>query len=98
MTNDTIKMLKEISNNKKISVINDVQIITDGDITHFKPINKPIIKKEKQTLWQKFISWCKKHSVRPYIKIRNLADPIDSESNSGEGGKTGIETGIKVEF
>ena len=85
-------------NNKK-QIINGVEVIEDGEITHFKPIDKPTVKEEeKKTLWQRFISWCKRHSVRPYVKIRNLADPIDSESNSGEGGKPGIETGIKIEF
>ena len=84
-------------NNKK-QIINGVEVIEDGEITHFKPIDKPTVKEEKKSLWQRFISWCKRHSVRPYVKIRNLADPIDSESNSGEGGKPGIETGIKVEF
>ena len=93
--------------NKKI--INGVEVIEDGDITHFHPIDDKT-NKDKQiedkpaSFWDKILNWFKTSKVKPYIKIRDAADPFYERRNSstdadaGSDGKFGAEIGIKVDF
>lgn len=96
-----------MEDNKKI--INGVEVIEDGEITHFHIIDD---KKEEEkveepkTFWGRIINWFKRSKVKPYIKIRDSADPFYDRRNSvngidsdaGSDGKYSGEIGIKVEF
>lgn len=44
------------------------------------------------------IDWWKSSNIVPYVKLRNLSKPVDSPTNTEEGGKRGIEAGIKISF
>lgn len=52
----------------------------------------------------RLLNWFKKSPVKPYAKIRDLADPLwkrrddPDDIDAGSDGKSAIEVGIKVEF
>lgn len=92
-----------------LSVINGVQVWTDGNgITHFKPVDAggktEIIYIDDRPWWRKLYDWWKDAPVRPYAKIRDLADPFGDRRNdpddydAGSDGKTAGEIGIQIKF
>lgn len=97
------------------TTINGVDIVEDGDVTHFtvsddvkKQDEERILKeleekaKEPSTWWGKIVSWFKKSEVKPYVKLRDLADPFDDrpcdDIDKGSDGKQAVEVGIKIGF
>jgi len=86
-------------------IINDVELIQDGDVTHFKPISKNNQKpqedlqpkKEEGGFFSKIVNWFKTSKVTPYVKNRNLSDPFGDKNYNG-GCKDGYEIGLKIKF
>ena len=37
-------------------------------------------------------------NVKPYVRITNLADPLNNPDYDGEGAKRAVEVGIKISF
>ena len=86
-----------------ISVIDGVQITDDGETMHFESVDRDENSLSSQiddsrSIWQKMIDWWKSSNIVPYVKLRNLSKPVDSPTNTEEGGKRGIEAGIKISF
>lgn len=93
-----------------ISAINGVRIWTDDNgITHFIPLKDDEQLKTNNedtsiSLWSKIKNWFRKNDVKPYVKIRDLADPLEKRINDpddfdvGSDGKHSAEIGIKISF
>ena len=88
-------------------MINGVKIIEDGDVTHFVPVEQPEDSKRQEQpkgVWQKLLDWWNGLTVRPYAKVRDLADPFGDRVNNpddidaGSDGKKGYEIGIQISF
>ena len=88
-------------------MINGVKIIEDGDVTHFVPVEQPEDSKRQEQpkgVWQKLYDWWNGLTIRPYAKVRNLADPFGDtiknpdDIDAGSNGKNGHEIGIKISF
>lgn len=88
-----------------VSVIekDGVRITTYKDGSqHFESIKekKPIVE-DTRSWWQKLKDWWNDAPVKPYVKVRDLADPFgDRKENiddidAGSDGKNGVEIGIK---
>lgn len=93
--------------------IGGIDVIDEGDVTHFKVSDEVIANEEKKrhddiehkakepsSWFGKVINWLIKSPIRPYVAVKN---PHEGSSISGystdEGhGATGIEIGIKGEF
>ena len=97
------------SNSKKIikeTIDNGVRITeySDGS-TVFKPLDMtPKNQPDTRSWWEKIKDWFCDHDVKPYIKIRDLADPIGkrredfNDIDVGSDGKKAAEIGIKISF
>jgi hypothetical protein len=93
------KIIKEtISDGVKITEY------SDGSTT-FKPIQEESkIKKPDTRSWRKKLyDWWTTSNVKPYVKIRDLSDPLDElkkdpARHDGGGSKEAIEVGIKISF
>lgn len=91
-----------------LSVIDGVKIWTDENgTTHFQPVDEPkseTIYIDDRSWWQKVKDWWNDAPVRPYIKIRDLADPFGDRRNdpfdldAGSDGKNAAEIGIQIRF
>lgn len=87
-------------------VIDRVKITSDGDFDHFEIIDEPIQHKapdvDQRSWWQKLKDWWNDAPVTPYVKTRDLADPLgdraDDPFDMMDGNPTGVEVGIKVKF
>lgn len=98
---------KEIASEE---VIDGVKVITyfDGS-QHFEAVEKrpkPVEEKESDTRswFRKLVDWWKDAPVRPYVKVRDLADPFGDRANdpfdadAGSDGKNAAEIGIQIRF
>lgn len=91
-----------------VSVINDVLIEEDKEsgTTHFTPIKAKDDECSSSVEiadhnWLESLADKLSHlSVRPYVKVRDLTDPIKNREDSevGEGTKPAVEVGIKIDF
>lgn len=85
-----------------LSVIDGVYVETDGDVTTFRPAERPAPGKSREKpdarSWlRKAWDWFSGSAVRPYVKVRDLGDPF-GDRPSGGGSARGIEAGVKVSF
>lgn len=88
-----------MDNNKNIistEISNGVKITTfDDGSQQFECV-------EQKSFWQKIKSWWKNVKIKPYAKIRDLADPIGKRKeepfDDGSGSKKAAEIGISIEF
>lgn len=99
----------EESESKKIikeTIDDGVRIIeySDGS-TIFKPLDMtPKNQPDNRSWWEKIKDWFCDHDVKPYIRIRDLADPTGERRNDpddidvGSDGKSAAEIGIKISF
>jgi hypothetical protein len=85
-----------------LSVIDGVEVVEDGDVTTFRPVEKPDAEKpdekpDARSWLRKAWDWFAGSAVRPYVKVRDLGDPF-GDRPSGGGSARGIEAGVKVGF
>lgn len=96
----------ESSESNSLSVIDGVKVWTDEEgITHFKPVDEPkteppAIEHNNRSWLGKLVDWWKGAPVKPYIKIRDLADPFGdrTDPDAGSDGAKGAKIGIKISF
>lgn len=91
-----------------VSVINDVLVEEDKEsgTTHFTPIRQKDDECSSSVEiadhnWLESLADKLSHlGVKPYVKVRDLTDPINSQNDSevGEGKKPAVEVGIKIDF
>ena len=88
-------------------IINNVKIITyDDESQHFETTDcqKPTIAIDNRSWWQKVCDWWNDAPVKPYVKVRDLADPTEARMNDiddidvGSDGKNAVEVGVKISF
>jgi len=83
-------------------IINGVEVTEDGDTTHFVIHDEEQRKEQKndEGLLKRIWNWLVKHDAKPYVKIRDLADPFGDREDSDAGcdGKNCIEAGVKIRF
>lgn len=73
---------------------------------HFELVDYPEIeiKTDYRSWWQRLKDWWNGTSIKPYVKVRDLADPFEDRKNNpddidaGSDGATGAEIGIKISF
>lgn len=91
----------------KIEILDNVKIITfDDGSQQFTPVEqpKPTIEVDNRSWWQKLYDWWNDAPVKPYVKIRDLADPTGSrvsdidDRDASCDGKNAVEVGIKISF
>ena len=94
----------------KKEIINNIEITTDENGNqHFKILdlnndNIQLKNKRSESFWQKIKNWWNNSNAQPYIKVRDLGDPLNNrknnplDQNAGSDGKKGIEIGIKFDF
>ena len=80
-----------------LSVIDGVEVVDDGDVMTFRPVEKPDEKPDARSWLRKALDWFAGSAVRPYVKVRDLGDPF-GDRPSGGGSARGIEAGVKVGF
>ena len=96
-------------NSKKIikeTIDDGIKIIEYSDgTTVFKPLDMTLKNQpDNRSWWEKVKNWFCDHDVKPYIKLRDLADPIDkrredlNDIDVGSDGKNAAEIGIKISF
>lgn len=84
-------------------IIDGIRIIEDGNVTHFVPVEEPGEKTQEPTaerkpgLIRRICDWWKSSWIKPYVKIRDRADPFGDNPVEG-GGAPGIEAGIRIDF
>lgn len=95
------------SENSSLSVVDGVEIRTDPDGSmHFRPVEEDrklppeTYVRDDRSWWQKLSDWWNGIPVKPYVKVRDLADPFGdrTDPDAGSDGKTGVEVGIKISF
>ena len=91
-----------------ISVLNGVKIETDENGNqHFTLVDQPktVVQLDSRSWWQKLCDWWNDAPVKPYVTVRDLADPTrkrrsaDSDDiDAGSDGKNAVEVGLKISF
>lgn len=87
-----------MSDEIKKTIINDVEVIEDGNVTHFIPLpdkKKPEV--NHKSTWQKICDWFTSGTITPYFKVRDLSDPFGDKNYEG-GSKKSPEIGIRIRF
>lgn len=85
-------------------VINGVKVTEDGDVTHFVPVENTekheAPKKQDAGFFGKVKDWWNGLWIKPYVKVRDLADPFGdrTDPDAGSDGKSGVEVGIRIDF
>lgn len=98
-------------NNKEVkrTIVDDVEIIEDGNTTYFRPVvkdEKPIETVKEKSWFQKVVDYFKdEDTLKPYIRVRNLNNPnrdIEEDhlqdSSRDVRALNAIEVGIKFKF
>jgi len=84
-------------------VVDDVEITeySDGSST-FKAIMRPKKEEpvvEEKSWFGKMIDWFRDAPVTPYVKIRNMGDPLGKcDPEEVQGCPRAVEAGVKVRF
>lgn len=92
-------MNEEVKQNR---VINGVEIIEDGDVTHFVPVKEekkiePLV--DNRGWLQRLIDWWNDAPVKPYVKVRDPSNPVGINNGEDHGSKQlGAEVGIRIDF
>ena len=95
-----------MSTNKVMTkkIVNGVEITEDDDgTTHFRAImdqpKKEEPKRDDRSWWDKLCDWWNESPVTPYVKVRDMSDPLNQFENEDHGiEQTGVEAGIKIKF
>jgi len=92
----------------KETIIDGVQVIEYSDGSqHFEILEDKSKKKEQEEnkgFFQRVKNWWDGLFIKPYVKVRDLADPTGERANDpfdadvGSDGKNAVEVGIKVTF
>lgn len=91
----------------EISVINNVVVEDDKEagVMHFKPIDNDVHSQEphvtKSKSWiQMLLDKLSNLNVKPYVKVRDLTNPIGNRKDEDVGSdkKPSIEAGVKITF
>lgn len=91
----------------KETIVDGVKITEyDNGTTHFEPVkeDKPQERSEPDGFFAKIWNWFKNSDSKPYIKVRDLADPFEDRKNdpddidAGSDGKQCVEIGWKWTF
>lgn len=102
-----------MSKTNKTTTINGVDVIEDGDVTHFR-VSEETCRSDAQkrqleedpnlSFWQKLGCWFRKHDVKPCVRSRDLADPFydrrlnPDDIDVGSDGRRSVEFGFKGTF
>lgn len=91
-----------------LSVIDGVQISEDPETgtQHFRIVDdpKPRPRPDTRNWIQKLYDWWTNANVRPYVRIRDTADPTGErrkdpfDTDAGSDGKLAGEIGIQIRF
>lgn len=98
-------------NIQKEAIIDGCIVIDKGNgLSSFVPCDDCCSKKDEHTVdepigfFVRLLNWLKKSPVKPYVKVRDLADPLwkrrgdPDDIDAGSDGKSTVEAGIEVEF
>ena len=90
------------------TTVNGCRVIDKGNgLSAFVPIEHVDASKDEDQprgFFATILSWFKKSPVKPYAKVRDLADPLWKRHESiddidvGCDGKMAVEVGLKVDF
>lgn len=111
MCHDKQSLKKMEENTQKEVIIDGCKVIDKGNgLSSFVQCDDGCSKKDEPIVdepigfFARLFNWFKTSSVKPYVKIRDLADPLwkrrddPDDRDVGSDGKNAIEVGIKVEF
>ena len=87
-------------------VVDGVRIVEDGDVTRFVPVDEPEGGTEEQGqetergLFGAVKGWWDSLWAKPYVKVRDLADPFGDrdDPDKGRDGRSWVEVGLRIDF
>lgn len=101
--------MNEDNKEVKRTIVDDVEIIEDGNTTYFRPVKheEQLVQSSKNKSWfDKIIDYFKdEDTVKPYVKFRNLNEPVKElekadfiDSRTDSESRPAVEVGIKFKF